>query len=80
KANYVTLPGWSYRNQFWVSHDRFGAYTARGIHGQACWIAPKAEVVIARFASHPVAANGNSILDKVSLPAYAAVAEHLMRG
>ncbi|HEX5006163.1 MAG TPA: serine hydrolase, partial [Hyphomonadaceae bacterium] len=47
KANYVTLPGWSYRNQFWVSHDRFGAYTARGIHGQACWIAPKAEVVIA---------------------------------
>jgi CubicO group peptidase (beta-lactamase class C family) len=79
KANYVTLPGWSYRNQFWVSHDRFGAYTARGIHGQACWIAPKAEVVIARFASHPQAANGNSILDKVSLPAYAAVAEHLTR-
>jgi CubicO group peptidase (beta-lactamase class C family) len=80
KAGYVTLPGWSYRNQFWVSHDRFGAYTARGIHGQACWIAPRAEVVIARFASHPQAANGNSILDKVSLPAYAAVAEHLMRG
>jgi CubicO group peptidase (beta-lactamase class C family) len=79
RAGYVTLPGWSYRNQFWVSHDRFGAYTARGIHGQACWIAPKAEVVIARFASHPQAANGNSILDKVSLPAYAAVAEHLMR-
>jgi CubicO group peptidase (beta-lactamase class C family) len=80
KANYGTLPGWSYRNQFWVSHDRFGAYTARGIHGQVCWIAPKAEVVIARFASHPVAANGNSVLDKVSLPAYAAVAEHLMHG
>jgi hypothetical protein len=35
--------------------------------------------VIARFASHPQAANGNSILDKVSLPAYAAVAEHLTR-
>lgn len=80
KANYTTMPGWSYRSQFWVSHDRFGAYTARGIHGQVCWIAPKAEVVIARFASHPVAANGNSILDKVSLPAYAAVADHLMKG
>lgn len=80
KAKYTTLPGWSYRSQFWVSHDKFGAYTARGIHGQACWIAPKAEVVIARFASHPVAANGNSILDQVSLPAYAAVADHLMRG
>lgn len=79
KAGYATMPGWSYRSQWWVSHDRFGAYTARGIHGQVCWIAPKAEVVIARFASHPVAANGNSVLDKVSLPAYAAVAEHLMR-
>ena len=79
KAGYTTVPGWSYRNQFWVSHDKFGAYTARGIHGQVCWIAPKADVVIARFASHPVAANGNSILDKVSLPAYAALADHLMR-
>lgn len=79
KAGYSTLPGWSYRNQFWVSHDRFGSYSARGIHGQACWIAPKAELVIARFASHPVAANGNSVLDKVSLPMYAAVADHLMR-
>lgn len=80
KAGYTTVPGWSYRNQFWVSHDEFGAFTARGIHGQVCWIAPKAEIVIARFASHPVAANGNSILDKVSLPAYAALTEHLMRG
>jgi CubicO group peptidase (beta-lactamase class C family) len=79
KAGYTTVLGWSYRNQFWVSHDKFGAYTARGIHGQTCWIAPKADVVIARFASHPVAANGNSILDKVSLPAYAALADHLMK-
>lgn len=80
KAGYHTLPGWSYRAQWWVSHNDLGAYTARGIHGQVCWIAPKAELVIARFASHPVAANGNSVLDKVSLPAYAAVAAHLMRG
>lgn len=80
KAGYTTMPGWSYRSQWWVSHDDLGAYTARGIHGQVCWVAPKAELVIARFASHPVAANGNSVLDKVSLPAYAAVAGHLMRG
>jgi CubicO group peptidase (beta-lactamase class C family) len=79
KAGYATMPGWSYRSQWWNSHDRFGAYTARGIHGQVCWIAPKAEVVVARFASHPVAANGNSVLDHVSLPAYAALADHLMR-
>jgi CubicO group peptidase (beta-lactamase class C family) len=80
RAGYTTLPGWTYRNQWWVSHDRFGAYTARGIHGQALWIAPKAELVIARFASHPTAANGNGPLDHVSLPAYAALADHLMRG
>ena len=78
KAGYVTLPGWSYRNQWWVSHDKFGAYSARGIHGQALWIAPGAEVVIARFASHPTAANGNGPLDRLSLPAYQAIAEHLL--
>lgn len=78
KAGYTTMTGWSYRSQWWVSHNELGAFTARGIHGQACWIAPKAELVIARLASHPVAANGNSVLDKVSLPAYAALASHLM--
>ncbi len=80
KAGYTTVKGWSYRNQWWVSHDNLGAYTARGIHGQVAWIAPAAELVIARFASHPIAANGNSTLDKVSLPSYAALARHLMRG
>jgi CubicO group peptidase (beta-lactamase class C family) len=77
KAGYVTLPGWSYRNQWWVSHNRFGAYSARGIHGQVCYIAPAAEMVIARFASHPTAANGNGPLDRVSLPAYEAIAAYL---
>jgi len=79
KAGYVTLPGWSYRNQWWVSHNRFGAYSARGIHGQVCYVAPGAEMVIARFASHPTAANGNGPLDRVSLPAYEALADHLTR-
>jgi CubicO group peptidase (beta-lactamase class C family) len=80
KAGVKTLPGWSYRNMWWVAHDRFGAYSARGIHGQALWIAPKADLVIARYASHPVAGNGNSVLDEVSLPAYHAIADHLMKG
>ncbi len=80
KAGYLTLPGWSYRNQWWVSHDKFGSYTARGIHGQVIWIAPRAQLVVARFASHPTAANGNGPLDKVSLPSYAALADHLVKG
>jgi CubicO group peptidase (beta-lactamase class C family) len=75
-AGYTLLPGWSYRNMWWVSHNEHGAYTARGIHGQAIYIDPKAEMVIARFASHPGAANYN--LDPTSLPAYHAIARHLL--
>jgi CubicO group peptidase (beta-lactamase class C family) len=75
-AGYATLPGWSYRNMWWISHNEHGAYTARGIHGQGIYIDPAAEMVIARFASHPLAGNVN--LDPTSLPAYEAVARHLM--
>lgn len=75
-AGYDRLPGGSYRSQWWHTHNEHGAYTARGVHGQAIYIDPKAEMVIARFASHPLAANAN--LDPTSLPAYHAVARHLM--
>jgi CubicO group peptidase (beta-lactamase class C family) len=50
---------------------------ARGIHGQSLYIDPQAETVIARYASHPVA--GNPFNDPITLPAYAAVADELMR-
>jgi CubicO group peptidase (beta-lactamase class C family) len=75
KAGYQLLPGWSYRNMWWVSHNPHGAFTARGIHGQGIYIDPAAEMVIVRFASHPLAANAN--YDSTSLPAYDAVARHL---
>ena len=55
-----------------------GAFSARGIHGQAIYVDPTAEVVIVRFGSHPIAANG--AFDPTSLPAFRAVAEHLSRG
>ena len=77
-AGYHLLPGWSYRSMWWVSHNEHGAFTARGIHGQAIYVDPAAETVIARFASHPLGANAN--LDPMSLPAYHAVAQRLMRG
>lgn len=76
KAGYKTLPGWSYRDMWWVAHDDHGVFTARGIHGQTIYIDPKAEMVIARFASFPVAAN--AVIDPTSLPAYRAVADLLM--
>lgn len=76
-AGYTTLPGWSYGSMWWHAHDDHDVYTARGVHGQAIYIDPKAEMVIARFASHPVAANAQ--IDPHSLPAYRALADHLIR-
>jgi CubicO group peptidase (beta-lactamase class C family) len=75
-AGYATLPGWSYRSQWWVSHNAHGVYMARGIHGQSIYVNPKAEVVIARYASHPAAGNVNN--DPITLPAFAAAAEALL--
>ncbi|WP_446678000.1 serine hydrolase domain-containing protein [Stutzerimonas kunmingensis] len=76
KAGYRLLPGWSYRNMWWVSHNEHDAFMARGVHGQALYIDPLAEMVIARFASHPVASNAAN--DPTSLPAFEAVAKHLL--
>jgi CubicO group peptidase (beta-lactamase class C family) len=76
-AGYATLPGWSYHHQWWVSHDAHGAFAARGIHGQAIYIDPAAGMVIARFASNPRA--GNAGIDPTSLPAYEALAAHVMK-
>jgi CubicO group peptidase (beta-lactamase class C family) len=77
-AGYTTLPGASYRNQWWITHNAHGAFMARGVHGQGIYIDPKAEMVIARYASHPAA--GNAANDPVTLPAYMALAKDLMAG
>ncbi len=74
-GGYATLPGWSYRRMWWVSHNDHGAYMARGIHGQSLYIDPQAQMVIARFGSHPLAANVHN--DPVTLPAFAALAQAL---
>jgi len=61
---------------WWVTHNDHGAFMARGVHGQAIYIDPAADMVIARFSSHPVA--GNAANDPTSLPACEAVARYLM--
>lgn len=76
KAGYVTLPGATFRNMWWITHNAHGAYCARGIHGQGVYIDPAAEMVIARFASHHIA--GNMGIDPTTLPAYHALATFLM--
>ena len=77
KAGYSQLVGWSYHNMWWLTHNAHGAFTARGVYGQTIYIDPTAEMVIARYASHPMA--GNAAIDPTSLPAYQALAEHLLR-
>jgi CubicO group peptidase (beta-lactamase class C family) len=62
---------------WWFTHNANGAYMARGIHGQNLYIDPAAEMVIARYAAHPIAPNGGN--DPLTLPAYAALAAALMK-
>nr|WP_191855985.1 serine hydrolase [Agrobacterium tumefaciens] len=76
KGGYPALQGWSYRAMWWVTHNANGAFMARGVHGQAIYVDPTADMVIARSSSHPVA--GNAANDPTSLPAYEAVARYLM--
>lgn len=77
-AGYQWIPGGAYASQWWLMGGNHGVFSARGIHGQAIWVDPVAEVTIARFGSHPIAANG--AFDPTSLPAYRAMADHLMKG
>lgn len=77
KAGYKTIKGGSYRSMWWILHNKHGAFAARGVHGQTIYVDPTAEMVIVRFASFPTAKNAQ--IDPTSLPAYQAVAEHLMK-
>lgn len=66
-------PGYSYRNQWWMLHNADGAYEASGIHGQMIHINPKAEMVVVKLASHPVA--GAGFTHPMTLRAWAALAK-----
>jgi CubicO group peptidase (beta-lactamase class C family) len=76
QAGYTLLPGYSYRNMWWVSHDALGVFEARGIYGQRLYIAPGANLVVARFGSHPIAASAAN--DPITLPAMRALSTWLM--
>lgn len=76
RSGYTALKGWSYRDMWWITNNAHGAFMARGVYGQAIYIDPAAEMVIARFASSHMASNTHN--DPFSIPAYEAVAEYLM--
>ena len=67
KAEMDTLPGWSYRSQWWFRHtaDRV-CPVARGAHGQLLVVDPAHDLVIARFGSAQHAPM--ALLDPVLLP------------
>jgi len=71
RAGYSLLSGYSYRNMWWVAHDAMGVFEGRGIHGQRLYVAPGAEFVVARFASHPIASSAAN--DPITLPAFRAL-------
>lgn len=75
KGDYPMLKGWSYRNMWWITHNSHNAYMARGVHGQAIYIDPVAEMVIVRFASNPF--SSNKYIDPLSIPAYETVGYYL---
>ncbi|KFX26810.1 6-aminohexanoate hydrolase [Ralstonia solanacearum] len=77
QAGYATLPGYSYRDMWWVSGDAHQTFEARGIHGQRIYIDPVAQMTIVRYASHPIAAN--AVNDPVTHRAYRALADFLMQ-
>ncbi|SDS64089.1 hypothetical protein SAMN05216421_1895 [Halopseudomonas xinjiangensis] len=68
-------PGYSYRNQWWISHNDDGAYEALGVHGQMLHVNPKAGLVVVRLSSHPVATTGQTF--PMTLPALEALADML---
>ncbi|KPF74743.1 hypothetical protein IP88_07735 [alpha proteobacterium AAP81b] len=72
-ARYPGLDGGSYASQWW--HRAGGQIMAMGVHGQGIYIDPRAEMVIARFASHPTATN--RAINPVTIPAYDALGEFL---
>ncbi|HEX4846645.1 MAG TPA: serine hydrolase, partial [Novosphingobium sp.] len=64
--DYDTRRGWSYKSQWWHTHNRNGAYMAIGLFGQAIYIDPAAEMVVVRFMSGPVASTVG--MDYLTLP------------
>ncbi|GAA0796116.1 serine hydrolase domain-containing protein [Marinobacterium sediminicola] len=68
-----SMASWSFRSMWWVTGNENDAFMARGVHGQSLYIDPARELVIARFASHPIAANKSN--DCLSLPLYQSLSD-----
>ncbi|WP_010324620.1 serine hydrolase domain-containing protein [Marinobacterium stanieri] len=72
-----SMASWSFRSMWWVTGNENKAFMARGVHGQSLYIDPAQDLVIARFASHPVAANQAN--DCISLPLYEHIVDYFAK-
>jgi CubicO group peptidase (beta-lactamase class C family) len=69
--------GYSYHDQWWMAPRDDGAYYALGYGGQHLYIHPKAQLVVAKFASYPVSApNGEEFYS--AFAAFPALAKELI--
>ncbi len=75
RAGWALFDGWSYRNQWWVSHDEFASVRALGVHGQQLYVAPRAGLVIARFGSQRIAVD--ETVELLLMAAFRALAKML---
>jgi CubicO group peptidase (beta-lactamase class C family) len=67
KAGMETLPGWTYKSQWWMRHiDGRTCAVARGAHGQVLYIDPENDLVVARVGSFPKAPSTQ--IDHIFLP------------
>jgi hypothetical protein len=71
-AGQTVRDGYSYRSQWWITHDADGTFEAKGLHGQHIHINPAAGLVVVKLSSHPI---GNTIfthgLDRAAFRALA---------
>ena len=71
-AGYAMFDGWSYRGQWWISHDEYNSIRALGVHGQQVYVAPKAGLVIARFGSQRLAVD--ETIERMLIAVYRGIA------
>jgi CubicO group peptidase (beta-lactamase class C family) len=69
------MPKGRYRSKWYVAGNERGVFMAAGIHGQWIYVDPAAEVVIAKFSSHPLPSD--EATDRLTLAGFDALARAL---
>ncbi|MFE4239679.1 serine hydrolase domain-containing protein [Peribacillus butanolivorans] len=72
ESSHHYLLGFSYYNKWWISHDRYGGYSARGKFDQQIHIAPKADTVIVKLSSYHTP-------NSVGIDAFQAILDYLVK-